>query len=452
MNTLKSNLIATALAGCFIASQGAVAMNDPATEEGEDDRIPTEELVEGIKSRDGRWFEVELIIFQHTGDETQRELFDEEVSNIKPKQYWPLVDEQRKYDVSLLLNTLESCMADDDPLLDNELSFEQFYTKYLAVTERLTGHWYQEQLMCLTPDESLSPYWQMMVNGELNLPQYDVTLPELEMMPQRLTGADYDDFRDVYLIAPQNLQLGEEFDKLSKNKNAKPLLHLGWRQPGLSKRRAMPVYLYGGQNWSSSFYYDGTPTPPEAETELETDDAIDDAVAAVDQGIIEGPNLIEPTATSVAQFMEKLQQGAVVDFKTNKLVFPDTTGLPSETWEFDGYVTVHLNHYLFLDAEFNFREQHSQVVDTAFVLAKDNLLEVDEQAKNINQDVVIQTLAQDSDLTDAQNVVQTNDKLMEIKYLQTYSLKQNRRTYSGDLHYLDHPKLGILFQIRKYRH
>ncbi|KAF7771142.1 hypothetical protein PCIT_a4190 [Pseudoalteromonas citrea] len=35
---------------------------------------------------------------------------------------------------------------------------------------------------------------------------------------------------------------------------------------------------------------------------------------------------------------------------------------------------------------------------------------------------------------------------------QTARMSQYTRVYSGDVHYLDHPKLGIIFQIRKYKH
>ncbi|MBD1584748.1 CsiV family protein [Pseudoalteromonas sp. S16_S37] len=47
---------------------------------------------------------------------------------------------------------------------------------------------------------------------------------------------------------------------------------------------------------------------------------------------------------------------------------------------------------------------------------------------------------------------------LDIRYLadngntQTARMSQFTRVYSGDIHYLDHPKLGIIFQIRKYKH
>ena len=43
------------------AFDGLAAIENQA-DENEDKRVPTEELVEGIKSRDGRWFEVEIIL------------------------------------------------------------------------------------------------------------------------------------------------------------------------------------------------------------------------------------------------------------------------------------------------------------------------------------------------------------------------------------------------------
>ena len=36
--------------------------------------------------------------------------------------------------------------------------------------------------------------------------------------------------------------------------------------------------------------------------------------------------------------------------------------------------------------------------------------------------------------------------------LQQARMSQYTRVYSGDIHYLDHPRLGIIFQIRKYKH
>mgnify|MGYP000398018432 FL=1 len=45
-------------------------------------RKENEELVEGIKSADGRWFDVEIIIFERTLNKPTRENFDQHVKNV----------------------------------------------------------------------------------------------------------------------------------------------------------------------------------------------------------------------------------------------------------------------------------------------------------------------------------------------------------------------------------
>ncbi|HSG50467.1 MAG TPA: CsiV family protein, partial [Rheinheimera sp.] len=69
--------------------------------------------------------------------------------------------------------------------------------------------------------------------------------------------------------------------------------------------------------------------------------------------------------------------------------------LPAEVWQLDGLFKLHLDHYLFVNTEFNLRLPHE-------------------------------------------------DKL------QTIYVRQSRRVISGEMHYLDHPYLGILLQIRRY--
>ena len=432
------------------AFDGLAAIENQA-DENEDKRVPTEELVEGLKSRDGRWFEVEIIVFAHENAGDLREAFDNEVKNVKPNRYWPLLDDTREYDVSALLSTLPSCIDADDPLNIDVTKMppnpEQFFQSLELMSERLSSVWQSDELMCLTPDEYLPPYWQLMVQGQLAPKKLKLNLPEESQITGQVTGIDYDDFHDVYLIAPQNLQLLDKYQALQKNRATRPLLHIGWRQPGLAKNKAMPVYLYGGNNWTEQFHYDGSAKPEEPEelVEEEITDLSDDDSGVLTSSVMEAP--FSPEKSSVEAFMEKLQQGAVVDLKTQELVFPDTSELPQETWEFDGFITVHLNHYLFLDAEFNYRQLGTQVVDTELVLAKGNLLE---QSVKTSADIEIHKMISDEDVADDSTGI--GEQFVEINYLQTYALKQNRRTYSGDLHYLDHPKLGILFQIRKYRH
>ncbi|MUH71680.1 CsiV family protein [Psychrosphaera haliotis] len=140
---------------------------------------------------------------------------------------------------------------------------------------------------------------------------------------------------------------------------------------------------------------------------------------------------------------------------------PKKQNFPKETWQLDGSFKVHLDHYLYLDANLNFRQKMTKMVDIDEVLAKESSLDaslLQNDLTNDVQNVLISAANKDKAVSEfnefnEQGPSLTNDSsLLEIQYLQNFPFKQLRRTYSGDLHYLDHPKYGVLFQIRKYRH
>ena len=547
---------------------GSVIINGTAFANEQDEkkeRVPTEELVEGIKSSDGRWFEVEVIIFERTDNKDVRETFEQPVPNLSKKRQWYFFDHIFNPELSQYLKYLPNCNQHLDPIEKIKLAFKnhvdvfaepepsqdktvetaatselfiegdevadfddlnpvmapyktnvdeqdlidptlleqvepaenkvanieeldataplvsadvitpvaefieyqfeptfsdiithdtpnEFWLEFQNYQKVISSEWQFENNLCLTANEALPAFWVWY----LDISESDLTLNQdvsYEHMFSRPTGPDFDDFHDVYLIAPQNLQLIEQYEKLAKSKSTRPLLHLGWRQPGLSKRRAMPVYLKAGGNYSGSFTYEGNPIPEEtlqAPLNTETRDLPEALVESGEQAF--NKNEID----KVEQFMDKLQNGAVVDFRNNKLVMPNTDAMPDESWQLDGYITVHLNHYLFLDAEFNYRQQETKLLDPSEYLDQlDLLINTKQQPKTemqgeLDDAVVISKISQVSGFDDV-NTVPTDDKV-EYKYLKNYPFKQNRRTYSGDLHYLDHPKIGVLFQIRKYRH
>jgi hypothetical protein len=70
---------------------------------------------------------------------------------------------------------------------------------------------------------------------------------------------------------------------------------------------------------------------------------------------------------------------------------------PLQPWEIDGFFKVHLDHYLYINSEFS-------IIDIA-------------------------------QGTEAENTV---------------SFKQNRRVISGEIHYFDHPNIGMIVQIRRF--
>lgn len=401
------------------------------------ERVPTEELVEGIKSRDGRWFEVELIVFERTDDLNFREVFDKPVKALEPARKWDLVRNQLQPDIQLMLNKLKECHADKNPLnkiddLDNEVPEDVFFQQMQDYKTLISSSWQFTNELCLLPSEQLTGLWNY--NNELSpLTKAELSHIPLDTIPSKVSAGDYDDFHDVYLLADQNLELKEQYFTLKKHRSFNPILHLGWRQPGLAKRRSIPVYLVAGKNYSADYRYDGSAivnVDEETKTETVNEASQMELMSSADDILNANVN------DNLSTFIQKLQSGAVVDFKSGKLVYPNQSTMPKQTWQLDGVINVHLNHYLFIDSEFNYRQPMSQYVQP------ESFLELDED----------EVLPQEPTSNLEEQTAQSTSDPYEIKYLQNYHLKQNLRVYSGDIHYMDHPKFGILIQIRKYRH
>ncbi|GHB58246.1 hypothetical protein GCM10008107_04010 [Psychrosphaera saromensis] len=407
-------------------------------------RVPTAKLVEGIKSRDGRWFEVEMIVFKRTDNVKLREQFSQNVKSLVDVRQWDLVRELLQPDLSYYLTGLPECHQDKNPLADVKLSKflspSQFYNQMMAYQRLINEKWQFTNELCLMPNESLVGYWDLVNdlprvgrNNYTHVPYYEV--------PKTITTGGYDDFHNVYVIGKKDLKLTAQFNKLESNPTTEPMLHIGWRQPGLSKRDARPVYIIAGKNYTDKFKYDGSEKLPPllpSELELESQRNLDDEID------LDSPFRYK---NSVQSFMRKLQSGAVVDFKNRTLIYPKQREMPAETWQVDGFIKVHLDHYLYIDGQFNFRELSQMKIDPIKFLAQ---VTKDKGRTNELDDGLS---SQQSDVDSyAELEAENPEDFVTINYLKNYNFKQTRKSYSGDLHYLDHPKMGILIQIRKYRH
>ena len=435
-----------------------ISLNSFALEDTSENRpIPTEELIEGIKSLDGRWFEVEVIIFERNDKQSFREEFQQEVKPLEKKRQWDLIREVLQPDISLLLNTLEPCHQDKNPLanIDSKkgTNAERFYQQMMSYQNLLNKEWQFTSELCLLPNESITGLWQYIaVLPELS--KEDLSRIPLDEIPNKVTAGDHDDFHNVYTIADQNLKLKSHYFKLKKHPTLNPLLHFGWRQPGLSKPKSRPVYIIAGHNYSEQFRYDGSEILEVIEPKVFTDNAL----LTEEVELLSSANslLNNKTKQQVDNFIQQLQSGAKVDFKTNELVYPKKVELPDQTWQLDGYIQIHLNHYLFVNAEFNYREPKVRQVNVTEFVNDDSYLEEESLIQELVTETSTSNIEITSELSDgtSDNTMfdGTTSEFIDINYLENYYFKQNRKFYSGDIHYLDHPKFGVLIQIRKYRH
>lgn len=175
--------------------------------------------------------------------------------------------------------------------------------------------------------------------------------PLIEWLP-----LDVDLAESFKVLSAEEYQLIEEVEKISQSKNQRVIFHAAWRQPGLDKKIAMPVY----------FKHDFTEIPLTEEETLPLD--------------------IEEIETADSSILE-------------------------------GIFRVTLARYLHLEAELSYRVKPA-IVPTTEEIYSEYLTENTEE--NIEKQGVI------------------------------YLKQKRNRIRSNELHYIDHPVLGILVKMTPY--
>lgn len=164
------------------------------------------------------------------------------------------------------------------------------------------------------------------------------------------------------LLSGDKAKFTQDIAKLNRLGDITPLLHMTWQQQMKPRRRAQPLHLFAGKDYSEQFQANGMPVSTEAKT----------------------------NAYGFADLTEQQQASPV--------------------WQFDGLLTIYLNHYLYVETRFNLREPEQKV---------------------IKADETTQTAA------------------TVLPFLGVMPMEQNRRIRSTEVHYFDHPRIGMLLQVRK---
>lgn len=204
------------------------------------------------------------------------------------------------------------------------------------------------------------------------------------------------------LLPKNKRQLTDEYNRLRKHAGYTPLLHLAWRQNDGNRRQMPKIRFRAGKNYQADFYSDGTP--------LNAQITLDDFTET---------SLTDPTKTP----------------KINKPIY-----------ELDGFIRLYVQHYLFIETDLVLRQPGERNVlqeiktiqidspyfkeESTFILRdppsfEENIIQPDKDFENPEQTYAIE------------------------RYLRPYPFKHKRRMKSGETHYLDHPMLGLIIQVRR---
>jgi len=212
--------------------------------------------------------------------------------------------------------------------------------------------------------------------------------------------------KGITLMSPGQYQLTPQYNKLKGHAGFTPLAHFGWRQGDLSKGAAPKFYITAGKDFSEQYLPDGTSKAELHRREISLSEASTDAESGI---VVITDNLSSNTDT-------------------------DTTTVTPEPplYELEGKIRVYVQHYLFTEASLDLREPGRREV---IVGAEPIDIESDLLAEESNVQV---------------GHLQEVKKKVEVEeFLKSYRFDQQRKMRSGETHYLDHPLMGMVVQIRR---
>lgn len=309
-------------------------------------------------------------------------------------------------------------------VLEAEKTFSdiQFnYQSLYADTETQTlCHISQTQFDQLNPDKNLYMYNGFVVN----------------QMPKVINNSENLYSKFPYLLSKNSLQLSDIVKQLRRSKNFRPLLHLAWRQPVFEKKESQALKLFAGDNLQAKFERSMSVYQSEKSAALLEEQTLNEIFQSPFTDKIHNKNSLEKSAelTKENQLEELKKQRingilqelpqvnnietVIKDYSDTPVTFsPLSNDLiikgplqPVQPWYIEGLIDVYLiGNFLNVAADFSILN---------------------------------------FSLTDQESLLLKPNNKTEIFPIR---LTQNRRMISREVHYFDHPYMGIIVQIRRHK-
>jgi len=282
----------------------------------------------------------------------------------------------------------------------------------------------------------------------------------VEALPKKLYASGRHQAHSPYLISDNSLLLKDVRQRLGWSKSFRPILHFGWRQIGITRKKAIPLKLFAGAHSQQQYQQQLVDYNSELAQAHQQEQLLFEAINASsifaatespeEQTLIKEQQAVEYFSTNQQHALSQLFTELDAFEQANKLDSllentPENTSknasasetlnsaieqvnsqtleqllapktlienninqpldivtspvAPLQPWFLDGFFKVHLDHYLYITADFNVLS-HSPA---------------------------------------------SSEKAMKL-----INFSQNRRVITGEIHYFDHPYVGMLVQIRRF--
>jgi hypothetical protein len=282
----------------------------------------------------------------------------------------------------------------------------------------------------------------------------------IKRVPYIIDGTEWQTKRGAFLLPTATMYMNELYEKIKKQRDITPILHVSWRQEvKFGRKDAHTFRLFAGENFAEQFDANGIPVVDDTDSLFDSLNQPTDEYYLPDQELvgltpeqqqalikhINGIGSEAVTEDLFARIAAALADDSPInieqdDTQTTQQTPMENTAILKELWRLDGGITVYLRNvgripYLHIDSNLDFRQP-------IFDLKK--ALRVPGLSTNYSgQDVIaVNPLLQPGSL-------QTNSQ--QPNFLQSVNFNQLRRVISKQVHYFDHPLFGMIVRINRYR-
>lgn len=227
------------------------------------------------------------------------------------------------------------------------------------------------------------------------------------------------------LLSLSQYKLNNVYTKLQNHAGFKPLVHVAWRQGDRGSSRSPIFHIQAGQDFSDRFVADGR--------------TIADAKADLALTPLNAPIAIEKKVDT--------SETAITETEVTEPV-ADTSG---SLLELDGTMQVYVQHYLYVKTTLDLKVpgQHEFIVNTPIEEKEITDVEVNEDT-NITDENSSLAIKEDPNADVQLGHLESVTPETEVKeFLKSYRMKEKRQMRSGETHYIDHPLMGMIIQVRK---
>lgn len=300
-----------------------------------------------------------------------------------------------------------------------------------------------ENLCIITQNEIESLF------DEKELTDFNIDSFSVSALPSRLNVSGMHNSDDPYLIADESLLLKDIGQRLRWSKEFQPLLHFGWRQVGITKKQAIPLKLVAGEHLEHKYQQalieyetemnaarimnqrvnqtnevnrlvDNINIAPasainlhETEQKIKTEkkkQALNQLFSRIE--FINSNDIDNNTISNIVNDIDEQNLDTILASDEDRIILDDQLlnmgnppKKPLQPWFLDGLIKIHLDHYLYINADFNVFNQNN-----------------------------VKPFIED-------------DEVNDVKLI---NFSQNRRVITGEIHYFDHPYIGMIVQIRRF--